>query len=377
MKLIYLTENINAVFYSQVLELINKIAEKNYFEEIYLAVGLRDCKNIHEVINLHPSVKLLHFKTYPMYPIFNILTEKSIFKLFESIKLDKNFIIHTRIEFLGALSYNAYLKLNNTKPNLLVDIRGSLIEEVQIYGEMNYFLKIVKLLNYKSKIKKLLNNVEAISVVSESLKIYVKNTFKTNKKIFVIPTISGKNFYYDEKVRTELRNKLNILEDETLFVFSSGSTQGWQNDSKIVHELTSKGYKILMLTKRKYNNPNIINIFVPYEDVPKYLSASDIGIINRENDIVNNVASPIKFSEYITTGLPVIANNSVDSINQIIKKSNYGSILDLESIDQKTVMNLKSINRKKISEYGSSIFGIDSVANKYLTIYKGLVNNNE
>jgi len=48
---------------------------------------------------------------------------------------------------------------------------------------------------------------------------------------------------------------------------------------------------------------------VPYEEVTKYLNAVDFAVVWRDNNIVNKVASPVKFSEYVCTGLPVIANN--------------------------------------------------------------------
>lgn len=370
MKLIYITENINAVFYSQVVVLINKLVEKKYFEEVYLAIGLRDCKLVNSITGLNSEIKLLTFKTYPMYPICNTLTEKGIFNLFKSLKINNNFIIHTRIEFLGELAYNSYFKINKNKPNLLIDIRGSLIEEIKIYGKMNPFLKFLKLFNHKSRIKKVLNNVDFINVVSDELKKYIENLYKFEKNISVIPTISGEKFYYNENDRINFRKKLNISDDDIIFIFSSGSTQAWQNDNKIVETLVSKGYKVLMLTKKKYDNPNIISMFVPYDEVPKYLNAADIGIIIRENDIVNNVAAPIKFCEYISCGLPVIANESVKIINNILTSTTYGNIQDLEKIDDILIKELIKIDRYKISKFGINTFGINSVVDNYVSIYE-------
>ena len=125
-----------------------------------------------------------------------------------------------------------------------------------------------------------------------------------------------------------------------------------------------------MLTKKKYNNPNIISKFVPYIEVSDYLNAADIGIIIRNNDIVNNVASPIKFSEYISCGLPVISNKSVDIITQMLENNKCGSLISLININDKVVNNLININRNKISQIGINYFGIDSVSNSYIEIYK-------
>jgi glycosyltransferase involved in cell wall biosynthesis len=45
---------------------------------------------------------------------------------------------------------------------------------------------------------------------------------------------------------------------------------------------------------------------VAHRDVPAYLSAADVGLLLREDIIVNRVASPTKLGEYLACGLPVV-----------------------------------------------------------------------
>ena len=52
-------------------------------------------------------------------------------------------------------------------------------------------------------------------------------------------------------------------------------------------------------SKKELHHKNVINKFVDYYEIPNYLNAADIAVIWRENSIVNKVASPVKFSEYI------------------------------------------------------------------------------
>lgn len=370
MKILYITENINAVFQSQVVSILNKLAEKEEFKTIHLVIGLRNPDSVKKIEGLNPRIKLLTFKTFPMYPFFNMLTKKSLFNLFQKNNINHEYIIHTRIEFLGMLTTEAYYKLNSKLPNLLIDIRGAIIEEVMIYGRIHNILKYLKLFNYKYKINKILKNTKFINTVSNELKSYIIKKYDINQKtIFVIPTVAGPTFSYNKKKRKEIRTLLKIEENEILFVFSSGSEQAWQNDNEIVDILISKGHKILMLTKKIYDNPNIISKFVPYEEVNDYLNAADIGIIIRDNNIVNNVASPIKFSEYISSGLPVISNNSVNCINEIMKKNNCGIIKELKQLNNEDIDKLLFLNREKISQVGNSIFGISIIVDKYIKIY--------
>jgi glycosyltransferase involved in cell wall biosynthesis len=128
------------------------------------------------------------------------------------------------------------------------------------------------------------------------------------------------------------------------------------------------------LSKIEIPGENVINLFVPYKEVPGYLCAADIGIIWRSNDIVNNVASPVKFSEYVCCGLPVIANNGVKLITKYIKETGFGQIVnDFTEIDAKLLASVTSLDRNAISEYGESVFSSRVIARSYLKIYQDML----
>ncbi|MEJ2527985.1 MAG: glycosyltransferase [Sulfurovaceae bacterium] len=161
-----------------------------------------------------------------------------------------------------------------------------------------------------------------------------------------------------------------MAEKETLFVFSSSTGGKWQNGDEIAMALAQQGYKILMLTKKSYSHKNIISMFVPYNEVPHYLMAADIGIIVRDDNTVNKVSSPIKFSEYLSCGLPVIANDSVKLISDVLKNYNCGAIVnDLKQLDPNTINNLLSMDRERNSDIGKELFSIEKIADGYIGTY--------
>lgn len=61
---------------------------------------------------------------------------------------------------------------------------------------------------------------------------------------------------------------------------------------------------------------------VSNEDVYKYLNASDFGILFRDDVIMNNVASPSKFAEYVLCGLPTIISKGVGDFQNYANKKN-------------------------------------------------------
>jgi len=119
-----------------------------------------------------------------------------------------------------------------------------------------------------------------------------------------------------------IREKYGLREDDVVLFF-----MGWLYDfsglREVAMELAKLGednIKLLILgkgdlwddlqeIKREYELDNrLITVdWSPYEEVPKYLAASDICILPAyKNDIMMNIV-PIKMYEYMAAGKPVIA----------------------------------------------------------------------
>ena len=145
--------------------------------------------------------------------------------------------------------------------------------------------------------------------------------------------------------------------------------QNWQ-DNEVLKIIADKGIKILNLSTNIINHKNIINKFVEYDNMPLYLNAADIAILWSNKRIVTKVRSPVKFSEYICCGLPIIANNSVDMITKYIRESSFGILLeDLKDLDQKEINLLTSMNRQEIADKGVEWLGVENISQRYLNIY--------
>ena len=69
------------------------------------------------------------------------------------------------------------------------------------------------------------------------------------------------------------------------------------------------------------------------EDVKLELTNYHFGFLLRGNSIVNHVASPIKFLEYIEAGVIPITTRNVGDYSEIVNKEKVGVIVDLENPD--------------------------------------------
>src|SRR5690606_12687918 len=63
---------------------------------------------------------------------------------------------------------------------------------------------------------------------------------------------------------------------------------------------------------------------VPPPDVSQYLAAGDLGLLLRDDTVVNRVASPVKFGEYLAAGLPVIISEGVGDYSDAVRRHRLG-----------------------------------------------------
>ncbi len=90
----------------------------------------------------------------------------------------------------------------------------------------------------------------------------------------------------------------------------------------------------------------------------------------RNESIVNKVASPVKFSEYVCCGLPVISNSAVDQIKEFILTEDWGLIFEnLNDLSPEKLSFLKLKDRNSIAKKGREKFGIETIVDKYLNTY--------
>lgn len=369
-KLVYINNGVSTVFDSQVLALLKYYREKNIFEEIILCFGFKSYQDKEWLATKNTDgIKIVLFKSYPNYPVFNFLIQKSLLKTLKTISSDfTEFFFHIRGEMAAFHLRKIAKKIKIDNINILTDVRGVSKEEIQIYSNSNPILKYFKVLNYT----KALNNLQhqtKISTVSHSLRDYLINNYNINKNcVSVNSCLVNNNFKYDPLTREKLRSELNIQKNEILIIFTTGGTAAWQSNETII-KLADLGFKVLNLSRNEIAHKNIITLFIPYDSVPAYLSAADVAFIWRDKNIVNKVASPVKFSEYIACGLPIIHNGTVDLINDITMNNKNGILIN--SVEEFNIAIIKNylLNREEQSIVGQSLFGLHKIANSYKSIY--------
>jgi len=92
----------------------------------------------------------------------------------------------------------------------------------------------------------------------------------------------------------------------------------------------------------------------------------------REKNLVNRVASPIKFGEYLCCGLPLIISRGIGDTEEIIEKFGIGRLLDLEDIkiEKNDVIQLiNSVERERIAKIGKEFLSIESYKSRIISCW--------
>lgn len=381
MRLIYLIPGWDSAIISQVISLLKYYEDTSIFEDILLlAPEYRE-------ITGFKRVKIKFFKVYPFINLKSIkLSVISLKKVLKTIFMDEilssDIILHCRGDFAAYIVKKAFPKLR-----VIADFRGVSWAQYLFYHPRTLSYRLF----HPYKLKTILSIEESayissdgVSAVSPYFKSYLELVWGKRGDFCVVPCLADqKYFYHSIKIREKTRMDLQIDDNDFLILFSTGGNSPWQKTEEIIKKFKSisrENIKLLILVNNpskleKYRDRNIIIKKALYGEVNSYLNASDAGLLFRDDNIVNHIASPIKFSEYICAGLPVILNTAVYSAADYVRNNSAGIIMDdLSMLDDEKIENLRQLNRGDISRRGIKYFGLNTCASRYIDLYKSLLN---
>jgi len=218
-------------------------------------------------------------------------------------------------------------------------------------------------------------------VVSNQFKSYIlnKSKYKILSKIVVIPN------------RTLIDMNINLTQKHSnkILLVYSGSYAIWQNSSELkklfiqaLNIFNDVIFKIISYEQEKFQSlfsqeskllHKIDIVSVEPVKVKEELSKCNCGILLRENNLINNVSSPLKFAEYLAAGLPVLLSEGVGDTESIIKKYDVGIIIKNNNYitalkDLRELLNDKDVYRRCL-RVADKEFNIITSFKQYQEIY--------
>jgi glycosyltransferase involved in cell wall biosynthesis len=221
---------------------------------------------------------------------------------------------------------------------LVLDMRGIISEESALkHGKkMKYFFLLYKEL---AAIKK----ADRLSCVSTNLQKWIYNNTGRDDVIVIPSCVDIKKFGFNKTARDILRKKFGISENEIVFCYSGGLGKWQKIDSiiKLFAQISKKHSqsRFFFITQHKENLEKLLIdskiqlnryliISCEHSNLSEYLSSCDIGVIMRDDTIVNNVASPVKIAEYLSCGLPVILTTGIGNYSHTLPEAGVGILLN-------------------------------------------------
>ncbi|MDD6881735.1 MAG: hypothetical protein PUE18_09215 [Firmicutes bacterium] len=235
-------------------------------------------------------------------------------------------------------------------------------------------VQLQKLLNHISEVERdAVVNADRIFCVSNVLMKYLSQEYGVNEdKFFIYPCLSDSNkFYYSQTLRENMREKLGYNSNAHVYLYSGGLKNKYHLVGETLEFLNNvakndKEARFLFLSKDEYDENELLKDYsylkgkitvrcVPNEEVVNYLNAADFGLLFRDNVIMNNVASPSKFAEYILCGLPTIISEGVGDYSELCVKENLGiKIKDFKLTEADANRLIENdFSREKIAFFGS------------------------
>ena len=268
------------------------------------------------------------------------------FWLRKQLGIHGNAIVHCRGYEAAKLALIARQPLSGIR--IIYDCRGlNGVERAYMRGYLEPSRAPWPILNKMEQIEKsermAARNADALFCVSAAMKHAVCQRWGiADEKISVVPCSTDTYLGFDlDGVRESVRRKLKL---EGRFVVAyCGSLAPWQavEDSlewfKHVARSKPNAYLLAVTTHpermTRYANQARIPesarsvLSVSQSKVIEYLAAADCGLLVRKPSLVNQVASPVKFAEYLSAGVPVMISENVGDYSECVKRHGLGTVL--------------------------------------------------
>ncbi len=331
--ILYLTFNDapSGIFSSQVIDVV-KFLNTHFQEKVQLVsfVSSRQYFNHKAKIKTELSDAIV----LPMFPgVHRWRLNVVLLFLVVLFKKPKKIIGRSVLATQLALKMRSSGRVNE----VVYDGRGAIKAEWKEYQVIQNPKMLSEIFNLEKEV--VLKSDDRVAV-SNKLIEYWQNEFGYHSKHHVvIPCTLNKLFeevVLSESTINEAKKAIGFDEKAIVFVYS-GSVAGWQSFN-MLHDYISpilsmdSNYKLMFLSDEDENILKLQHQFphqvickkLKVNDVPKYLLAADYGLLLREETVTNQVASPVKFAEYIACGLKVIISQHLGDYTELVETCENG-----------------------------------------------------
>ena len=350
-------------------------------------------KAIENILDYH-QIKWIPLKYTKRPPILSTIWD--VFKLNKQIKkLNKQSIhlIHCR-SYITSLIALKFKKKYNVP--FIFDMRGFYPDERvdgKIWNKKHYIFKHIYNYFKKKEEKFLQESNHVVSLTSAGKKEIEYWNLPNQSPITVIPCCTDEKLFTPNNIK-DVKSELNI-KNEDFVVSYVGSIGTWymldemldffkllkekNNQSKILFITNDDPQLIIEKSKeKKINNNDIIIKPSTREMMPSYIAVSHFSIFFILPVFSKKASSPTKMGEIMNLGIPIICNNGVGDVGEIMKQCMPELLInDFTKEEYRRVIGLitndYNIEQEKIINTSHQYYSLEKGVEKYKDIYNSIL----
>jgi len=379
MKLIYLVyrEDNVMVYESQVLEYLRALKEKKLFDSIELVV-FRHEQNLwkKDAVEARIHKYIDNCMTFPSLPLTSMAqldfsAAQLCSYLSRNYSKNERIAVICRGDLAAYVGCKAFSGFDNSR--ILYDNRGLAYEE-SVLSHKDSFIHTINRNIKREALNRSKSRVDMYNFVTATMRDFFLKQYGYDPNIpyTVIPTL-----YHAEKLDENVRKQISTrhcVSERDFVVSYVGSTAAWQSIQRLneIIEHIGEKYsfaKFLILSNGEASAFSRISenikrrltvVNVPHSEMKYYLHMTDVGIIIRDNNIVNRVAAPTKVAEYLTNGVKVLYSGEIGIIDDLNNICNENQLICIDT-DKDWIEKIKpdDITGKNVSESILSYFDMD------------------
>ncbi len=217
--------------------------------------------------------------------------------------------------------------------------------------------------------------------VSQKLVDYWRSEYQYTAVNHVVIPCAASGVALSDRTVEVTRQSLGFADDDIILVYSGGAA-GWQSfgliDQLIDKWLDDSRVKVLFLSPPESIIDRFISkrpkqsrrLWVKPEEVSAYLSVCDYGLLIRDQNRTNAVASPVKFAEYLAAGLKVLISPSLGDYSDLVGQNQLGTVVRSNS-DIHLVAVLEE-EKRRLRQFADAHLTKAALLSKYQALIKAV-----
>jgi hypothetical protein len=375
------------IFDSQVITHISEMRNEGV-EMILWTFSINSTDYLESMIKLKDLSKRINYEIKlfrafpPKLPFSSFFNSLILLWLLKKYKLNVDFV-HARTDYTATVCGLMKWAIRST---IIWDCRGDSVAEFLDSYQCDSLIRRILCL---SKVQVLKLRVILARTFCDKA-IFVSNQLKIKltkadfcKPYEIIPCVaSSKIFFFSESLRENIRNTYSFPDNVTVIVYS-GSLKGSYHvfdkcvslisrilarDSSVIFLVATPHIDLAKAFLKKIPSEKYRLMSVAFDKVNDLLNAADFGLFLRENNAVNEVASPVKFAEYSLSGLPIIMTDAVDQCMKNASLIGNRIVTNLND-DLSDLQRISTEERKVIAIKAKHILSREATISSYLRIY--------